>query len=425
MISPFELESEVRSYCRRIPSVFTRARNALLWDEEGHVHIDLLSGCGALNYGHNHPAIQKKVLDYLGLDGIALAMDLHTTPKRAFLDELNRTILAPRQLQYKVQFTGPTGTNAIEAALKLARKVTRRSSIVGFSHGFHGMTLGALAATDNKRARQGAGVPLQHVVRLPFEGFAGEGVSELAHFGRLVESETSGVDRPAAFLVETVQGEGGLNVASCEWLQALSALAKRLGALLIVDDVQAGCGRTGNFFSFERAAIRPDIVCLAKSIGGLGLPLAIVLMKPEFDLWHPAEHNGTFRANALALTAGTSALELWRDPRFAVEIGNKAERIGAFIRDLCAEYPSQLNPKGIGFMQGIAFKQPSLAAKAAEFAVRRRLLIECCGPVDEVLKIMPPLTIELGILEEALDRLRLAVDQALETTTAPYRLAAQ
>jgi diaminobutyrate-2-oxoglutarate transaminase len=425
MISPFELESEVRSYCRRIPSVFAKAKNAVLWDEEGHVHLDLLSGCGALNYGHNHPVIQKAVLDYLASDGIALAMDLHTAPKRAFLNELNQTILAPRHLDYKVQFTGPTGTNAIEAALKLARKVTRRASVVGFSNGFHGMTLGALAASDNRLAREGAGVPLQHILRLPFEGFAGAGISELEHFGRLVESGTSGVDRPAAFLVETVQGEGGLNVASCEWLQALSALAKRLDALLIVDDIQAGCGRTGNFFSFERAGIQPDIVCLAKSIGGLGLPLAIVLMKPEFDLWRPAEHNGTFRANALALIAGTSALELWRDPSFAVEIGKRAKRIGAFIGDLCAEYPAQLNPKGIGLMQGIAFKQSGLAAKAAQAAIGRRLLIECCGPVDELLKIMPPLTIELEILEKALDRLRLAIDQALETTTASYRLAAQ
>jgi diaminobutyrate-2-oxoglutarate transaminase len=425
MISPFELESQVRSYCRRMPAVFTKAKNALLWDEEGHIHIDLLSGCGALNYGHNHPVIQKKVLDYLSSDGIALAMDLHTVAKRAFLDELNETILAPRHLNYKVQFTGPTGTNAIEAALKLARKVTRRATVVGFSNGFHGMTLGALAATDNELARRGAGVPLEHVVHLPFEHFAGAGIFELDRFECLVRSVDGGVAPPAAFLVETVQGEGGLNVASYEWLQALSTLAKRLGALVIVDDIQAGCGRTGNFFSFERAGIQPDIVCLAKSIGGLGLPLAILLMRPEFDLWHPAEHNGTFRANALALTAATSALELWRDPDFSIKIVRKAERIGAFIRDLCAEYPSELTPKGIGLMQGIAFNQPSFAAKAAEFAVRRRLLIECCGPADEVLKIMPPLTIELNILEEALDRLRLAIEQALETTTAPYRLAAQ
>lgn len=425
MITPFELESEVRSYCRSMPSVFTRAKNALVWDEHGHIHIDLLAGCGALNYGHNHPAIQQSVLNYLGSNGIGLAMDLHTTAKRAFLDELNRTILVPRRLDYKVQFTGPTGTNAIEAALKLARKATRRKNIVAFSNGFHGMTLGALAATANFLARQGAGVPLQHVVRLPFEGCDGAGISELEHFGRLVESGAGGIEPPAAFLVETVQGEGGLNVASCEWLQTLSALARRLGALLIVDDVQAGCGRTGNFFSFERADIRPDIVCLAKSIGGLGLPLAVVLIKPQFDLWQPAEHNGTFRANALALTAGKSALELWRDDGFAAGIGEKADRISAFVRDLCADYPSQLTAKGIGLMQGIAFSQASLAAKAVAFAVRRRLLIECSGPFDEVLKIMPPLTIEREILDEALDRLRLAADQALEATTGSYSVAAQ
>jgi diaminobutyrate-2-oxoglutarate transaminase len=418
------IESNVRSYCRKIPAVFTRGRNAELWDESGRRHIDLLAACGALNYGHNHPHIKRALLDYVDHDGVGTAMDLNTTAKRRFLDTLRHVILDPRGLDYKVQFTGPTGTNAVEAALKLARKLTGRRTVVAFSNGFHGMTLGALAATGNAMARQAAGVPLEHITRLPYDGFAGASLTDLEGYARLVENSSGGLEPPAAFLVETVQGEGGLNVASAEWLLGLSRLAERLGALLIVDDVQAGCGRTGTFFSFERTGIVPDMVCLAKSIGGYGLPLAVVLLKPALDVWQPAEHNGTFRAQTLSLVTGAAALELWQDGTLERSVQDKAALIRHWIEEVCASYPGQMSAKGIGLMQGVVFRSSSQAASVANVAISRNLLIECCGPDDEVVKLLPPLTIEIAVLDEALDRLRGAIDQVLSAASR-VRLAAE
>jgi len=419
------LESEVKIYCRNVPSVFVRAKNAVLYDEEGQAHIDLLSACGALNYGHNHPKLIDSLLQYIAGGGVSAAMDLNTTVKRDFLCELEQTILQPRGLAYKVQFTGPTGTNAVEAALKLARKVTHRQNVVAFSNAFHGMTLGALSVTGNALARKGAGLPLGGVVRLPFDDHTTVSLSALETYARMVESASGGLEAPAAFVLEAVQGEGGLNVASPAWLEAVQATARRLGALVILDDVQAGCGRTGTFFSFEGKPFDPDIVCLAKSIGGVGLPLALVLIKPRFDLWEPGEHTGTFRANGMALAAATAALELWRDTTFVQAIAERADLLTAWITRICRSYPRITRAKGIGLMQGIEFASSMLASAVVRNAVGRQLVLESCGPYDEVVKVMPPLTIEVDLLREALDRLEDAIAQAVDETCQQVRLAAE
>jgi diaminobutyrate-2-oxoglutarate transaminase len=309
-------ESNVRYYCRRMPRVFARARNALVWDEDGREFIDFLSACGSLNYGHNHPRLKSRLLEYLAKDGIVNSLDLHTQAKENFIRTFRRVVLEPHGLDYRLQFTGPTGTNAVEAALKLARKATGRRTVAAFTNGFHGVSLGALAATGNAAARKAASGLLDGVVRLPFEGYRGAGIAELDRFEAMVIDPSGGIEPPAAFIVETVQGEGGLNVASAQWMRRLAALAEKLGALLIVDDIQAGCGRTGRFFSFERAGIVPDIVCLSKSLSGIGLPMALLLLRPDRDVWNPGEHNGTFRGNNLAFVAAAEALELWTDPSF-------------------------------------------------------------------------------------------------------------
>ena len=181
----------------------------------------------------------------------------------------------------------------MEAALKLARKVTGRRPIVAFTNAFHGMTLGSLSVSASGRSRQAAGIQLDEIVRLPFEGFAGATTDDLDRYECMINDPSGGIDLPAAFIVEPIQGEGGLNCASPYRLRHLSRMAKRLGSLVIIDDVQAGCGRTGDFFSFEHAGISPDLICLAKSISGIGLPMALLLIKPEHDAWKPGEHNGT------------------------------------------------------------------------------------------------------------------------------------
>jgi len=407
-------ESNVRYYCRRMPCVFTTARNSIMWDEDGGEYIDFLSACGSLNYGHNHPRLKAPVLDYLLNDGIVNSLDLHTSAKQEFIRKFRKVVLEPRDLEYRLQFTGPTGTNAVEAALKLARKATGRRMIAAFTNGFHGMTLGALAVSGSSSARQSVGGLLDGVVRLPFEGYRGAGIAELDRFQAMALDPSSGVEPPAAFIVETVQGEGGLNVASEKWLRRLSALAHALGSLLIVDDIQAGCGRTGKFFSFEGAGIEPDIVCLAKSLSGIGLPMAVVLLKPDCDVWSPGEHSGTFRGNNLAFVSAAAALELWTEPAFTGSLSALTTIIHETIRQIVEDSaPVPLRMKGLGMMSGIEFPSGALAARVADVAFKRGVLIETAGPNDEVLKIMPPLTIEANLLGEGLRRLREAVRTVL------------
>jgi diaminobutyrate-2-oxoglutarate transaminase len=407
-------ESSVRYYCREMHAVFVRAANARVWDESGSEYIDFLSACGSLNYGHNHPAMKARVIEYLARDGLLNGLDLHTAAKREFLRALREIVLEPRNMRYRVQFTGPTGTNAVEAALKLARKVTGRRSVVAFTNAFHGMSLGALAAGARHQHRRSAGVDLDGVVRLPYDGYLDAGTRELDRYEAMVRDPSGGAEPPAAFIVEAIQGEGGLNAARGEWLRHLAATARRLGALLVVDDVQAGCGRTGDFFSFERMQIEPDLVCLAKSISGIGLPMALVLIRPEHDQWSPGEHNGTFRGNNLAFVAATAAVHLWRDRDFVSSTLRSADVVRRWLDDAVADFAcAGARAKGRGLFAGITFADHTVARRVAAEAFRRRLIIETSGPHGEVVKILPPLTIEPDVLHEGLHRLRAAIEAAL------------
>ena len=409
-----EVESNVRSYCRSFPAVFDRAKLHAVFDEEGNEYIDFLAGAGALNYGHNNDRIKQAVLEYLSRDGIAHSLDLYTGAKRRFLEKLREVILLPRKLDYRVQFTGPTGTNAVEAAMKLARMVTGRSNVISFTNGFHGMTAAALSATGSKNKRAVAGIPLCHVTHLPYEGYFGESSESLGLLERLIDDPSSGIDHPAAIIVETVQAEGGVNVASVGWLRQLEQLARERGVLLIVDDIQAGCGRTGSFFSFERAGLEPDIVCLSKSIGGLGLPLALVLLRPELDQWEPGAHNGTFRGNNLAFVAAAAALDFWTTSGFEESIEQKGRLVARHLEGIVAQLrPIRLRHRGIGLIHGLEFSSGDLAQRASRIAFSKRLIVETCGPGDAVLKVLPPLTIDEGALVEGLDRLEAAVVEAV------------
>jgi diaminobutyrate-2-oxoglutarate transaminase len=383
-------------------------------DEDGRQFIDFLAGAGALNYGHNNPHIVRAVLNYLQEGGILHSLDFYTVAKRNFLERFGEVILAKRGLDYRMQFPGPTGTNAVEAALKIARKVTGRPTIAAFTNGFHGMTLGALAATGGAAKRKGAGASLNHVVRFPFDGYYGKYIDTITMIERLIDDPGSGIDAPAGFLVETVQGEGGLNTASNVWLRRLAALAERIGALLIVDDIQAGCGRTGSFFSFEEAGIVPDVICLSKSIGGIGLPIALVLIKPQYDQWLPGEHNGTFRGHNLAFVAGTAALDFWRDDAFHKSIRAKSSFVADRLTELVNRYlDGKGEVRGRGLMIGIAPDEVDLAAKISSAAFARGLIVETCGSRNEVLKLLPPLTIELDTLRTGLDLLEEALNEVL------------
>jgi len=405
------MESEVRGYCRSFPAVFTRAQGSHLTDVSGREYLDFFAGAGVMSYGHNHPRLKESLLEYLAGDGIVHSLDMATSAKERFLETLDEVVLSPRKLHYKVQFPGPTGTNAVEAALKLARKVTGREKVLFFTNSFHGMTLGSLAVTGNASKRAGAGVSLQNSAAIPFDRYLGEDLDTLSYLDAVLDDSSSGVDKPAAVIVETVQAEGGVNVARMEWLRRLSRLLERRGILLIVDDIQVGCGRTGPFLSFEPAGITPDIVCLSKALSGYGLPLAVVLFKPEHDIWEAGEHNGTFRGHNPAFVTATAALDrMWRGEGLTPEVQQKALLVENGLRRVAAEHSDLVvDVRGRGLIQGIELID-GLAVHLSEECFDRGLVIETAGPSDEVLKILPPLTTTEADLQTGLDTISAGLD---------------
>ncbi|WGL16127.1 diaminobutyrate--2-oxoglutarate transaminase [Microbulbifer bruguierae] len=416
-----EIESEVMSYARAFPRVFNKAQGEYLYDEEGNQYLDFLAGAGTLNYGHNNPVFKQALLEYIQRDGITHGLDLHTKAKREFLETFYEKILQPRDMSYVMQFTGPTGTNAVEAALKIARKYKGRENVISFTNGFHGCSLGALSATGNSHHRGASGVSMSGVARMPYDGYLGDDIDTTAFLDKVLSDSSSGIDHPAAVLVETVQGEGGINAASIEWLRNLQDVCKKHDVLLIVDDIQAGCGRTGSYFSFEEAGIQPDIVTLSKSLSGYGLPFAVVLMKPELDQWKPGEHNGTFRGNNLAFVTATAAINhYWSDDRFAKEVQRKGDYIEQRLQKIVDLYgDGNMTTRGRGMFRGLNCVSGELADKITTEAFRNGLVIETSGADDHVVKTLCPLTISDENLTRALDIVEAAVAKVLKGSEVP------
>ncbi len=409
------LESEVRGYIRSFPVLFAKASGAQLIDHEGRSYVDFFSGAGTLNYGHNNPALKRQLIDYLDADGLVHGLDMATVAKKEFLETFERVILKPRELDYKIQFPGPTGTNAVEAALKLARQVKGRANIISFTNGFHGVSGGSLAATGNSKFRDAAGIALDNTTFMPYDGYLGEHADTTEYLERMLADKSSGVDAPAAVIVETVQGEGGVNVASYAWLRALEQVCRRNDMLLIVDDIQVGCGRTGTFFSFEKAGIFPDIVTLSKSISGFGLPMSLVLMKSELDVWAPGAHNGTFRGNNLAfVTAKAALLQYWVSGELEEGVRRKASIMHGWLEHIAGGYPEgNFSVRGRGMIQGLVTDNPELAAKVARRAFENGLVVETSGSEDQVIKLLPPLTIDDAALRKGLEILEQSVADTL------------
>ena len=410
-------ESEARSYCRSFPTSFVKAQGSELTDATGRTYIDFLAGCSSLNYGHNDPDMKAALIEHITADGITHGLDMHSGAKADFLNAFEEIILKPRDMDYKVMMTGPTGTNAVEAAMKLARKITGRQNIIAFTNGFHGMTMGALSCTGNAGKRAGAGGgPLCGTTHMPYEGAFGDGMDSLRVIEEMLGNPSSGVDAPAAFIIEPVQGEGGLNAASTAFMQGVARLAKEHGALLIVDDIQAGCGRTGTFFSFEKMGIEPDLIPMAKSFSGMGLPFAALLIKPEHDIWGPAEHNGTFRGNTHAFVTARVALEkFWKDDTFQKEIATKAEMLRETLEQIADNVPGA-RLKGRGMMRGVDVGNGDLAGEICARAFEKGLIIETSGAHDEVVKVLAPLTTPEATFAKGLDILTEAARDVTATT---------
>jgi len=408
-----EIESEVQSYARAFPRIFNRAKGELMWDEDGNQYLDFLAGAGTLNYGHNNPIFKEVLLDYIQNDGITHGLDMHTKAKGEFLQAFNDNILKPRNMKYRVQFTGPTGTNAVEAAMKIARNVTGQQNIITFTNGFHGVSLGALAATGNSHHRDAAGVSLNGTHRMPYDGYLGENIDTTEYLDKVLSDSSSGINSPAAVIVETVQGEGGINVASVAWLKNLQIVCRKHKILLIVDDIQAGCGRTGDYFSFETAGIEPDIITLSKSLGGYGLPFAIVLMKPELDQWKAGQHNGTFRGNNLAfVTAKASIDHYWSDKQFSEQIKRKGRYISERLESIVSRYgEGNFSIKGRGMFQGISCVNGEMAGKITSNAFKKGLIIETSGADHQVVKFFCSLTISDDNLQKGIDIIESAIEE--------------
>jgi diaminobutyrate-2-oxoglutarate transaminase len=408
-------ESEVRSYVRSFPTVFEKARGSWLYDVDGKAYLDFFAGASVLNYGHNHPELKKALIDYLADDNITHSLDMASVARAKFLEAYNDIILRPRGMNHRIQLPGPTGTNAVESALKIARKSKGREGIIAFTNAFHGMTLGSLSVTGNQFKRDGAGVPLSYTASMPYDSYFGDEFDTLDYFEKMLEDGGSGVGHPAAVIVETVQAEGGVNVASGEWLSKLQDLCRRHDMLFMIDDIQTGNGRCGRYFSFEEFDLDPDVVTVSKSLSGYGLPLSLVLVKPEYDIWEPGEHNGTFRGFNPALVTARRAIELfWSDDRLARDIDTKSTFIRERLAEIVRKYPDcNGTVRGRGMMQAVAFENPELAGRISKAAFGHNLIIETAGPEDEVLKLLPPLTTEQADLAKGLEIIEKSLLEAM------------
>lgn len=408
-------ESNIRSYCRKWPVEFVSAKGSIYKDTEGNEYIDFFDGAGALNYGHNPDYIKEKLIKYLESDGIIHALDMYTVPKENFINYFEEKILKPRKLDYKIAFPGPTGTNSIELALKLARKVKQRPYIWAFTGAFHGMTLGALALTTESAARKAAGVPLNYTVHIPAPYSMGGNFDSIAYMEQLLSDDHSGYEKPAAIIIETVQQEGGIHVFSKEFLKDLRALCDKYDILLICDEVPIGCSRSGTFFSFERADIVPDIVCMSKSIGGYGIPFAVTLFKKELDVFKPGEHNGTFRGCQLSMVAGLAALEMTVEQDIPAQVRRKEKIVKEYLdKEIKPLLKGKMEIRGIGLSWGIEFNDGKLARAVLDKCFEKKLIIELAGSYDSVLKIMPSLVIEDELLLKGLNIVKESIQEVIE-----------
>ena len=416
------LESNVKSYVRSFPFLAKRAKGSSIIADDGTHYLDFLSGAGTLNYGHNNDHFKQAIINYLEEDGIVHGLDMATEAKNRFIETFAQKILKPRGLDYRLQFCGPTGTNSVEAAIKLTRKVTGRVNIISFTNGFHGMTMGALAVTGNNYHKEGIpGTDSQYTTFMPYCGYSDNINDSIDYIRQYLIDNSSGVNLPAAIILESIQGEGGVNVASPRWLRGIRKLCDEFNILLIVDDIQMGCGRTGDFFSFEEAGIAPDIILLSKSIGAYGLPMALVLIKPELDIWKPAQHNGTFRGHNLAFVAATEALNhYWKTDDFSKDIKRKSKLVEERLQKIAKTYPAlDFDVRGRGLVWALeSTKDPALAAKVQKICFRHNLIIEVCGSQGQALKPLPPLTITDAELINGLDIIEAAYAEAVQRDEA-------
>ncbi|RLK24874.1 diaminobutyrate aminotransferase [Micromonospora sp. M71_S20] len=433
-----ERESGARTYADNVDRVIERGSLARLWDTEGREYLDCLSVAGTLALGHNHPAVTQAVLSFIGSGHVQQALDLTTPAKYRFLRQLFDVLPADFSASAKVQFCGPSGADATEAAVKLFKTATGRRTVLAFHGAYHGMTAGSLSLTGNLSAKQSVAslMPDTHFLPYPYDyrcpfGIGGEaGVQANLHYlERVLTDPESGITTPAAVFVEAVQGEGGVIPAPVSWLRGLRELTSRLDIPLVIDEIQTGFGRTGSMFAFEEAGVRPDAVLMSKALGG-GYPIALVAYDSRYDAWGPGAHAGTFRGNQIAMVAGTTTMSVIKDEGLVEAAATKGKLLAAGLAELAERHPEIGDVRGRGLMWGMEVVDAGLPADAlgahpADGAraalIKRRclelgLIVERGGRHGAVLRLLPPLVITEDEIQEVLEKLGEAFETAGDRT---------
>jgi diaminobutyrate-2-oxoglutarate transaminase len=414
-------ESAARTYARSLPIVPVRARGLTIEGADGRRYLDCLSGAGTLALGHNHPVVLEAIKKVLDSGAPLHVLDLATPVKDAFTTELFATLPAGLARDARIQFCGPAGTDAVEAALKLVRTATGRRGLLSFTGAYHGMTAGALDASGGATDVRVTRLPYPQNYRCPF-GVGGERGAELAArlTENLLDDPKSGVAAPAAMILEPVQGEGGVIPAPDAWLRRMRGITAARSIPLIADEVQTGVGRTGAFWAVEHSGIVPDVMVLSKAIGG-SLPLAVIVYTSELDAWEPGAHAGTFRGNQLAMAAGAATLAYVRENRLADRAATLGARMLGRLEGLAAAHACIGDVRGRGLMIGVELVDPDsadpaapgaaappadpvLAAAVQRACLDRGLIVELGGRHSGVVRLLPPLTLTDEQAEAVLDR---------------------
>jgi len=433
-------ESSARTYARSLTMVPVEASGMTVRGADGRTYLDCLSGAGTLALGHNHPVVVEAVRRVIDSGAPWHSLDIATPQKDEFTDELFATL--PRSLAEKgrVQFCGPAGTDAVEAALKLTRTATGRHSVLAFTGAYHGMTAGALAVSGGVAAKTPMAGAAAEAVRLPFPyeyrcpfGVGGGRTGELsaAYVERLLDDPNGGVLEPSAMILEAVQGEGGVVPAPHAWLQQMRRLTADRDIPLVVDEVQTGVGRTGTFWACQGAGVEPDVMVLSKAIGGT-LPLAVVVYAEHLDAWAPGAHTGTFRGTTLAMAAGAATLRFVREQQLDRRAAEVGERMLTELRSLADRHSCLGDVRGRGLMLGLEVVEPgsapdavgarpaapALAQRVRAECLARGLIVELGGRHDAVVRLLPPLVISDAEVASVLDRLADAVAAAERAVAA-------
>jgi diaminobutyrate-2-oxoglutarate transaminase len=418
-------ESNARVYPRHFPFAIAEAKGSFIRDLDGNVFIDFLAGAGVLSFGHNHPELVAAATEQMGI--FTHGLDMPTPAKDAFTTAQLGMLPAGMRDHMKIQFCGPTGANAVDAAIKLAKTATGRGDIVAFSGGFHGTTHTGMALTGNLSMKRPIANGMPGVHFFPFSsGGVPAGVdaatwdtTAVALLEQALTDPNGGIAPPAAVIMEMVQGEGGVNPASREFAQRVRRLTRELGIPLIVDEVQTGCGRTGSWFAFEQYDIEPDIIVASKALSGMGLPVAIIIYHEKLDVWAPGAHTGTFRGNQLAFAAGTKAVELMHRDDILGNVRARGTQVQNRLATL-TDNPAVVDVRGRGLMWGIELAPPTdgrtageLAEQVQALALRQGLILELGGRDDRVVRMLPPLNVTEHVMDVALSILITAIGDAV------------